>query len=535
MIKPMSWKQIFIPIAILTITASSAVGQAVAPSAEKIRCEALTALKIPSVEFTNAKEIPAGPLAPPSGEIAGQFSPALPSHCLVQGWIDKRIGVGGRPYAIGFELRLPDQWNGRFLFQGGGGLNGTVRPAIGSVKGPAALPQGFAVVTTDAGHQTQNGNFGEDQQARIDMAYRSYDRVTVLAKQLIETYYGKPADKSYFFGCSEGGREAMLMSQRFPLYFDGIVAGDPGFELGRSAPVSGWRHDVIAQIAPKSPDGALLIGKAFSAEDLNLVAKIVLETCDQKDGLKDGLIDDVLSCKTGLAVLTCKGAKTDACLTVAQVAALEKVIGGVKDSEGVALTRGLALDTGIGTPGWRQWIMPGKPVVVRDPGVGPLGYFVTPFDPKIEERNLDLDETVEKTAETAAINDAVGTQLSTFQQHGGKLLVYTGVSDPIFSPYDLVDYYTQLMANNGGLAAAQSFARLFLVPGMTHCRGGQSLDEFDPLAAVVNWVEKGITPDYMPATGSTFPGRTRPLCAYPKQTRYKGSGSIDDAPNFECR
>jgi hypothetical protein len=273
-------------------------------------CAALADFHAPSVEILTAVDQPAGPFQQRGFGGPGVSIP-LPAHCIVTGVIDKRVGVGGKLYGIRFQMRLPADWNGRFLFQGGGGINGYVAPAIGSVKGPPALTRGFAVISQDAGHEGGDASFGEDQQARIDMIYRSYERVTAIGKQLVSAYYGKPADHSYFMGCSEGGREALLASQRMPLDYDGVVAGDPGILLGVSFNANA-DYQTIAAIAPKGPDGKRDFSKAFSDGDLKLFAKTIVDECDAKDGLKDGLIDNPTACRPNLEKLICKsGKKTD--------------------------------------------------------------------------------------------------------------------------------------------------------------------------------------------------------------------------------
>lgn len=289
-----------------------------APSSNHLDCARLASgLKWPATVIESAVEQPAGSV----GGGRGASAVSIPAHCLVRGVIDRRIGVGGKPYGIRFEMRLPDVWNGRFLFQGGGGTNGEVRPALGLVKGPPALAGGFAVISQDAGHEGSDASFGEDQQARIDMAYRSYDRVTSLGKALVADYYGKPAGRSYFMGCSEGGREALLVSQRMPLEYDGVVAGDPGFMLGVNLD-SEWDRRALARISPIGPDGKPDASRAFSNADLTLVANRILQQCDGLDGLKDGLIENWSACKADLSPLRCKGAKGSHCLMAGQLGAL---------------------------------------------------------------------------------------------------------------------------------------------------------------------------------------------------------------------
>lgn len=494
-------------------------------------CAALTTFRAPAVEIVSATDQPAGPTA-----VAGFGNPAsfqLPAHCLVRGMIERRVGVDRRPYGIRFEMRLPIEWNGRFLFQGGGGINGVVAPAIGRVKGPLALAKGFAVVSQDAGHEGQDASFGADQQARIDMTYRSYDRVTGVAKQLVAVFYGRPADRSYFFGCSEGGREALLVSQRMPLDYDGVVAGDPGFLLGVSFNGNADRM-TIAAISPKGPDGKPDYAKAFSPLDLKLVKDTVVADCDRKDGLVDGLIDNPVGCHPNLQRLICAGVKADGCLTAQQVAALYTIFEGGRPNGAGIVTPGYFYDTSIDQPAWRGKLA-GRGMVMGT-GVNSIqGLFSTPYDPTYDDSVVDFARESGRFAEMGALNRADGVMYSSFRQRGGKLLIYTGLADQAFSAKELLAYFNRLTAANGGAEETAGFARLFLTPGMTHCQGGQSLDEFDPLQAVVDWVENGKAPVEMIATGKAFPGRSRPLCAYPLQTRYKGRGSIEDAANFECR
>jgi hypothetical protein len=497
---------------------------------ESAVCAALQHYQATGVKILDAALQAAGPFTPAPG-MPGMPPPPpieLPAHCLVSGVIDQRVGVAGKSYGMHFEIRLPNDWNQRFLFQGGGGTNGVVRPAIGSVKGPAALARGFAVVSQDAGHEGSDSSFGEDQQARMDMIYRSYERVTTVAKQLVAAYYGKGPQHSYFMGCSEGGREALLASQRMPLEYDGVVAGDPGFLLGVRFQADLDRL-TLAKLAPKRPDGKPDYAKAFSPPDLQLLAAAITEECDAGDGLRDGLIDHWSGCQPKLAGLACKAEKTAQCLSAPQLAVIRKIFDGMEP-----LTPGFPFDTGVAQPGWQDKFAGGGRL--GGGGVSSLqGFFLTPYDPTFDDEKLDWARDAPRFAEVGSLNRTDGVMYSSFKQHGGKLLLYTGLSDFAFSAKDLIAYYQRVAAANGGLDTTRSFARLFLVPGMTHCRGGQALDEFDPLDAVVSWVETGRPPDSLTATGKAFPGRARPLCPYPAETAYRGSGSIDEAANFSCR
>ena len=219
----------------------------------------------------------------------------FPAHCVVRGTIEKRIGVGGVQFGSKFELRMPVAWNGRFMFQGGGGTDGAVLPAYGDRNQPIgnvpALAQGFAVVTTDGGHEDNDASFGLDPKARIDWGYHSVVVVTHAAKQLVRQFYGRAPDHSYLVGCSNGGRQGMMMSQQFPEEYDGIVAGDPVFRLSASHVASAWDIQTFTAIAPKGADGKPVLSRAFSDVDLKLLSDAILEDCDGEDGVKDGFVE----------------------------------------------------------------------------------------------------------------------------------------------------------------------------------------------------------------------------------------------------
>lgn len=497
-------------------------------------CSALKGLASSTLRIEVAEITPAGPFKAPFGPPGGAAID-LPEHCLVRGMLEPRTGVGGHSFGIGFEIRLPTSWNGRFLFQGGGGLDGAVTPAIGMAgSGPTALGRGFAVVSTDAGHQGQDASFATDQQARLDYAYQALGKVTAQAKQIIASYYGRPAKWSYFMGCSNGGRQGMMAAQRYPLEFDGIIAGDPGFRLSRAAVGELWDSTQLSRIAPKDGQGRPIISQAFADADLKLVSAAVLEQCDGLDGVKDGMVNDVKACRFDPKTLLCKGSATTACLSAAKVDALRKIFGGARDSRGEPIYASWPYDAGISSPDWRVWKMgfsPTAPGVNQTMGLDALRrYFATPPDPTITPENFDFDRAAALTAQTGAINDPTSTYMTSFVQHGGRLLIYQGVSDPVFSANDIMAWYDKLARDAG---PPQDWARLFLVPGMNHCQGGPSTDRFDALAALQAWVEDGRTPDRLVATGAAFPGQSRPLCPYPKVARY-GGGDKASADSFAC-
>ena len=492
-------------------------------------CAAMKNFKLPGVtlEITRADWFAAGSAPPAAGPGGPQSALKLPAYCRVDGVIDRRTGGDGKPYGIGFAITLPDDWNGRFLQQGGGGLNGNVAFPLGAAAAGTspALVRGFAVVTTDTGHAGANAfdaGFMREQQAALDFAYQAVGRVAVLAKQVIAQYYAKAADRSYFAGCSTGGREGMLMVERYPTYFDGVVVGAPAMRTNFSGIGDEWVAVALNQIAPKDANGKPATQQALSEADKKTVIDGIINQCDAADGLKDGLVFNT-KCTFDPKLLVCKGPKADGCLPPAQAAALEKGFAGPKDSKGRQVYPGFPLDTGIAaTQG-----IPGHLNGGRNP-VGP-GFTAT---------SMDVDARAEAALNANAMVTMTSgwTDLNTFSGHGGKLLFYHGLSDPWFSANDTIDYYERMTAANGGASQVMNWSRLYLAPGMGHCGGGAAtLDSFDLLSAVVDWVEKGTAPDAVTATGRAFPGRSRPMCAYPKHAQYKGSGDIEDAKNFECR
>lgn len=519
---------------LLLAIASPAYSQAPGAIAPVQKCADLVNLKVAgvNVQITKAEAVPttpAGTLATPT--ISPEAIPvAIPSYCRADGVLDPRTGADNKPYAIGFQIALPDNWNGKFVFQGGGGLNGYILLPLGSQAAGdnPALARGFAVVTTDTGHKGAvfDASFMKDQLASLDFAYIAIGRVTVLSKEIIAQYYGQPAKRSYYDGCSTGGREGMMMSQRYPTYFDGIVSGDPAMRTGYSNIGLAYARAAFSAIAPKDSAGKPDPTKDFSDGDKKLLAESIMKSCDEKDGLKDGMILNPEACNYNPAVLQCKGAKTESCLTSQQVNSLQKAFAGPKDSRGKEVYARFP---------WESGYLQGQggPFASFLPNAGPniLASVAPPSD-------VDIDTLVAgvRANESQTLTDTTWANLSTFFGHNGKLIFYHGTADPIFSPFDTLAYYTRMADANGGLDQVSNSSRFFFVPGMNHCAGGPAaLDKFDMLGAVVDWVENGKAPDSVIAKGKAFPGRTRPLCAYPKHAQYKGQGNPEDAASFECR
>ncbi|MHA6769095.1 tannase/feruloyl esterase family alpha/beta hydrolase [Sphingobium ummariense] len=479
-----------------------------------------------------AKEIPCASLAdaelgdsvqvteatPVAERTAQGTEPALPGYCRIRGMIDQRVGVGGKPYGIGFEVALPNDWNERFLFQGGGGLNGVVRPATGNIAagGNPALARGFAVASTDSGHKGANfdASFREDQRASLDFAYAALGRVADAAKRLIVLRYGRAAARSYFAGCSTGGKEAMIAAQRFPDAFDGIIAGAPAMRTGHSNLALANAQVAFNRIAPRDAGGMPITYMAFPPADKALILRALLAACDGRDGREDGIIADPVGCRFDPAILACSGAKTADCLSKEQVHALQFAFAGPRSITGAQIYPGFPYDTGI--------VAESDPIPGFLPSAkpGPLG-------PPRRDMSIDVDalwQKVQDDANQRLVDSWPWTNLSSFLGHGGKLILYHGVSDPWFSAWDTVGWFERAQAANGGPDKWGSAARMYLVPGMGHCSGGNAFDRFDLLDPLVNWVEHSSPPQAVTASQKS---ETMPLCPYPK-------AAVATGKRFQC-
>lgn len=482
---------------------------------------------------------------------AGSPAVPMPAHCVVDARTNERIGVDGKNYAIGYRLTLPDNWNGRFLFMGGGGNDGTIGPATGTNVGPLddlrpALARGYAVVNTDGGHTgTAASDFATDPLAKIDHAYNAFDKTAVNAKALINARYGRTPDKSYFVGCSGGGRQGMMFTQRFPSYFDGVIVHAPAMRVSSGATVAAmWNNQQLTAIAPVE-GGSPILSKAYSAADMALVSNAILQQCDALDGATDGMVGHWKACNFNPAVLECPGAKDATCLSSAQVNGLQRLFDGPRNGANVKLYAGQVADPAIDQPGWRAWTLGSSTTAAPNSLYNLLmadalrWEFFTPSDPTFVALNFNIDTDPLRMAAYSSVYDTYADdRLTAYQARGGKLMFLHGLADPIFSAHDTADYFERLAANHGGLTGVQAFSRFFPVPGENHCSGGRATDQFDVLTPMVNWVENGVAPDSIAARASAtnphFPNRTRPLCPYPKFAKYSGSGSLEDAANFSC-
>jgi pimeloyl-ACP methyl ester carboxylesterase len=525
--------------AILTAALSATMTQAAQGVSERAACGNLTAIKLDNTTVASAVEVAAGTTV--RNEFPPSESAPLPAHCLVRGEIGHHTGSDGHAYGDKFELRLPKDWSGRLLFQGGGGLDGVVRPAVGMVvMDPSAhidnaLTRGYAVVSTDAGHDQASlkspGDFGTDPQALADYVFNSTKVVTAAAQALIKAYYKRAPSHTYFMGCSEGGREGLIAAQRHPEVFDGVVAGAPAFHLTRAFVAEAWNTQAYAALAPRAPNGMPDLSKSLTDAELKILSDAVLETCDALDGLRDGSINDPMACRFDPETIRCPAGEGKECLGADKVALIKKVFEGPKNAAGKALYSNWLYDSGVSEFGWRLWMlgngqMPAINVMIAPAAIN--GLALANKSPSIDIFSMNFETDVARIDDGAPQLNATSTDYAGFRRHQGKLLLYSGVSDPIFSAADLVRYYDSI-------PDAKAFSRLFLVPGMNHCGGGKATDQFDSLSAIQSWVEKGKPPERIVARGAAFPGRTRPLCPYPSVARYRAGGDANAEASFECR
>lgn len=489
------------------------------------RCEAMTGQAIrPGITITSAVHVAAAGARPAAGPGAPS-TPPLPAHCRLEGTIDPHKGADGKDYAIGFALALPDTWNGRFLLQGGGGLNGSVGAPIGPVAAGdrPALARGFAVISHDSGHRGAvfDASFMTDQRAALDFAEASVRRVALDGKAMTERYYGRSIAHSYMTGCSTGGREGMLAMQRYPELFDGIVVGAPAMRTGHSNLAIEYSTVQFNQAAPRDAQGLPLIERIFSPADRQTILRGVLAQCDALDGAADGMIMNVGQCRFRPQALQCTGEKTDSCLNNAQVGALERAFAGPKDAAGYPIYMPVPYDTGIVFTG------PGLPgyLPTGAPGV---------FGPASRALTIDIDarlREIEANAAQRLTDTNVWTDLDTFLGRGGKALFFHGVSDPWFSAFDSWDWWQRAATTNGsGFTEA---SRYYMIPGMGHCGGGNAFDRFDLLSPLVEWVENGKAPNRPLASRADGPS-SRPLCPHPSYAHYTG-GDATKPESYECR
>ncbi len=466
-----------------------------------------------AVYYTN-RALPAGP--PGSAELV------LPPHCHVAGAFERRTGSDGKDYAINFALNLPDNWNGRYLFQGGGGLNGVVREPLGNQNTgeQSALVQGYAVVSNDTGHASSgfDASFLADQQAMLNFYYEANAKVVNQTRPMVEAYYRQPARHSYFVGCSTGGREGMMMAQRYPHLFDGIVSGAPAMRTGISNLALRWFSVELGKAANTNPRDP------FTDTEQVLIMDTLLAQCDVLDGQADKLIFNRSACAFDPVALACSTNAGQQCLADDKAAALARAIGGPMTSAGDPVYVPFPWDSGLDDAGRVSGLL----LAGGNPPEGPNGA-------DMSEQNVDAEYIAAMAADLSLGDTATQYNLSEFISEGGKQLFFHGEADPWFSANETERYFNAMTASNAAVKSVEDYSRLYLVPGMGHCAGGeQTLDTFDMLTPLVEWVENNKAPGSIIATGKSMPGQSRPLCPYPGYAHFEG-GNAAEANSYSCR
>jgi feruloyl esterase len=473
----------------------------------------LTSLTLPNATITMAKPVAAGEFTPSGPAPPGGNFKDLRAFCRVAATL-----APSKDSDIKIEVWMPTSgWNGKFQAVGNGGWSGAiVYPALAR-----ALAHGYATASTDTGHSGASGSFALGHPEKlIDFGYRAVHEMTVQAKAIIAAYFGDRPKFSYWNGCSSGGKQGLKEAQRFPADYDGIIAG---------APANYWTHLMTGELwiaqATHKDEASFIPPSKFP-----IIHKAVLEACDALDGVKDGVLDDPRKCRFDPKVIQCQGEDTANCLTAPQVETARKIYTPSKNPRtGQEIFPAMELGSELGWNG----------LAGAQPFPIPVDHFkyVVFKDPNYDWRtlNFDSDAALADQVDNGVIN-ATDPNLKAFVGHGGKLLLYHGWNDQLIAPRNAINYYQSVLDTLGGAAKTADSVRLFMAPGMNHCTGGDGPNTFDAVGVIEKWVEQGQAPDQIIAmhmSGGAV-DRTRPLCAYPKVAKYKGSGSPNEAANFVC-
>jgi tannase/feruloyl esterase len=453
--------------------------------------------------------------------------PVHVAHCRATGVIGTEIG---------FTVWLPDEWNGRFLMTGGGGY-------VGAIPGPGgALDRGFAVTSTDTGHQADGIDARwalQNLERQLNFGYLAVHRTAETAKAIVRQYYSRGPHHAYFAGCSSGGRQGLMEAQRFPQDFDGVVSGAPVFDWTRALAAS------VKNAQAAFPDPAALAKPIITADSLKLLQARVLQACDAKDGVADGVIDDPTTCAFDVASIpACAGdAPGPDCLTRAQRTVIRRIYSPLTDDQGVVY-EGQPVGAEAAPNGWQTWTTGPNERAMTATGQPALGWaFGTEFfkyfvfaDPSWDYSRYDVAKNWRRdTRFLTPFLNAENPDLAAFRARHGKLLLWHGWADPALNPLATIRYYKDVVARD---PRAAEDVRLFLLPGVLHCGGGPGPGQFDPIASMIDWVENGAAPTTFvvrKAAAGDQPARSRPVCAFPAKAVYRGAGSTDDAANFVCR
>lgn len=504
-------------LAALLLAPCAARGATVHAPRAAIDCEAAGRLTLPGARITATRAVVPLPAARARGERP---------HCVVLATVDVETHI---------LALLPDDWNGRFVMGGGGGFVGTI-----DNQSAAAVHEGYATVGTDAGH-TGSGFSAvwalDNERRLVEYGHRAVHRTAEVTKLLIAAYYGRAPEKSYFVGCSNGGRQALMEAQRYPADFDGIVSIAPAYNFLAVA------TNFIRNLQAQYPDGDFRHA-VITPTVLQLVARKVVERCDALDGVRDGSLEDPEACTfTPASLAACANDVPGAeCVTKAQRAALTAI--GSPLRAGAVRYPGQPYGDEADPSGIFAWITGPVPVMLAGTGgaeptvQGAFGieffrYFVY-SDPTWRYVGYDLTRAARDGARADSLVSATDTDLSAFQARGGKLLLAHGWSDPALNARATIEYFTAMRARTPDAA---SFTRLFLLPGVLHCAGGSGCDKVDWTAAIRRWVEEGTAPSLIEARKESGGKvvRTHPLCAYPMRAHWDGTGSAHRAESYACR
>ena len=493
------------------------LGEAVdaqAPSArtslEAADCARMASLTLANATVTSAQVVPAGQFEPPAGADAGFAD--LPAFCRVSLML-----TPSRDSDIKSETWLPmSGWNGKFQEVGNGAWNGFIQYAALA----AALRRGYAAASTDSGHVGDTASFAVGHPEKlIDFGYRAIHETALQSKAVISAAYGSAQRLSYFTGCSAGGRQAFAEAQRFPEDFEGIIAGDPGFDrTAETFQLESVGQAMLRDPAARIPDAKFVV-----------LHQAALDACDALDGVKDGIISDPTRCKFDPAAILCKGADAPNCLTPAQLETAKKFYSPLKDPK-----TGEEVFPGFEPGSELRWSgLVGGPLVMADN----LFKYVVFHDPNWDHLTLDVGQHLALAREMDnGVISPTSPNLKPFVGRGGKLLIYHGWGDQNVAPLSSVEYYKKLITVLGQKQVDDSI-RLYMVPAMGHCGGGEGTNQFDVLTPLEHWREQGVAPKEIIASQITngSVSRTRPLCPYPQAAQYKGTGNTDQAENFVCR
>jgi feruloyl esterase len=483
-------------------------------AATPVACESLVQTRVTNGRVLSAESVPAGAFAPPNAtnQNANAAFKTLPAFC--------RVSLQLTPSSdsdIRVEVWLPQSgWNHKLQASGNGGLGGTIPyPAMA-----ASVKAGYAAAGTDTGHVGGNADFvvGHPEKL-VDFAYRAIHEMTVVAKTITAAHYDAPPTRAYFNSCSTGGRQALIAAQRYPDDFDGIVAGDASWDQMRLYAARVWLNTYVN----RTPAAVI------PASKYPMIHSAVLDSCDALDGVKDGVIEDPTRCSFDFATLTCSGADQADCLTKDQVETASAMTRPIRDPKSGAVLHPGRYYSGS-ERGWGGVAGPSPS------GESHEGMRKIVFTPDWDYHTINVPDDVERAVKADhGLLYGGDPDVSRFLKRGGKLLMYHGWADPLVSPDTSLIMFKRIN-DTVGPSAANAVA-LFMVPGMGHCQGGPGTDVFDKVAVIDRWVETGQKPQSIEAAHMTagVVDRTRPLCAYPATAHYSGTGSTDEAKNFQCR